>query len=359
MAAAGKAVDPIAAAEADIAGSKDLIAAVARDLGQHQRWLAHYQAAERRHARRVMIQQLVYRLERARRRLAHLLERIALRGLRAAKSLALFLWRTGLGLLDRAGRAARTAFDWGRPRAHASALVLLGWLTVFAAWTVAAADRLAAKSRRLLSAFAAWLAARARMAAHASWLRLRAFAARALATGSLLAGAFRRQLAHFAVRAAARSRATSRLALARGALGAARLGEQARFLADATEKRLARLWDRSGRRSRSLFRTIAARVAPRAAGSAGRVRAAAGRLKRHLAAASHWTGTAARTRARAALAAGAGAVARSLSEARRVLRGREFQAGPQPQRRALAVRRCTALICIEPRRDRLPALRAG
>jgi hypothetical protein len=341
LAAAGKAVDPIAAAEADIAGSKDLIAAVARDLGQHQRWLAHYQAAERRHARRVMIQQLVYRLERARRRLAHLLERIALRGLRAAKSFALFLWRTGLGLLDNAGRAARTAFDWGRPRAHASALVLLGWLTVFAAWTVAAADRLAAKSRRLLSAFAAWLAARARMAAHASWLRLRAFAARALATGSLLAGAFRRQLAHFAVRAAARSRATSRLALARGALGAARLGEQ------------------SGRRSRSLFRTIAARVAPRAAGSAGRVRAAAGRLKRHLAAASHWTGTAARTRARAALAAGAGAVARSLPEARRVLRGREFQAGPQPQRRALAVRRCTALICIEPRRDRLPALRAG
>ena len=52
MTGASDTLDPIAAAEAGIAGSKDLIAAVADDLSQHQRWLAHYHVAEKRHARR-------------------------------------------------------------------------------------------------------------------------------------------------------------------------------------------------------------------------------------------------------------------------------------------------------------------
>ena len=56
-------LDPIAAAEAEIAGSKSLMAAVADDLSQHERWLAHYQLAEKRHARWVMLQKLVDRVE--------------------------------------------------------------------------------------------------------------------------------------------------------------------------------------------------------------------------------------------------------------------------------------------------------
>ena len=62
--------DPIAAAEAEIAGSKSLMAAVADDLSEHERWLAHYQQAEKRHARWVMLQELIYRTELALRRLS-------------------------------------------------------------------------------------------------------------------------------------------------------------------------------------------------------------------------------------------------------------------------------------------------
>ena len=69
MIGASKTLDPIEAAEADIAGSKDLIAAVARDLGQHERWLAHYHVAEKRHARRMMVQETVARIELAGQRL--------------------------------------------------------------------------------------------------------------------------------------------------------------------------------------------------------------------------------------------------------------------------------------------------
>ena len=69
MIGASKTLDPIAAAEADIAGSKNLIVAVERDLGQHERWLAHYQVAEKRHARRMLVQEGINRVELGRQRL--------------------------------------------------------------------------------------------------------------------------------------------------------------------------------------------------------------------------------------------------------------------------------------------------
>ena len=55
MTGASDTLDPIAAAEAGIAGSKHLIASVADDLSQQERWLAHYQLAEKRHARRAKL----------------------------------------------------------------------------------------------------------------------------------------------------------------------------------------------------------------------------------------------------------------------------------------------------------------
>ena len=41
MTGASDTLDPIAAAEAGIVGSKHLIASVANDLSQQERWLAH------------------------------------------------------------------------------------------------------------------------------------------------------------------------------------------------------------------------------------------------------------------------------------------------------------------------------
>ena len=68
MTGASDTLDPIAAAEAGIVGSKHLIASVANDLSQQERWLAHYRVAEKRRARRVKIQEIIYWLELRRRR---------------------------------------------------------------------------------------------------------------------------------------------------------------------------------------------------------------------------------------------------------------------------------------------------
>ena len=152
MAGACKTLDPIEAAEAGIAGSKDLIAAVARDLGQHQRWLAHYHVAEKRHARRLMVQDLLYRLELARWRLVRMLTRLALRSFRLARAIALTLTNAALTILARLHRAAIAAVEWLRPRAYALSLKFWGWLVAFGA-------RAAALSRATALILRNWLAA--------------------------------------------------------------------------------------------------------------------------------------------------------------------------------------------------------
>src|SRR5262245_7960239 len=90
--------DPIAVAEADIAGSKHLIASVADDLSEHQRWLAHYRVAEKRRARRLKLQTLIYRTELGFAWLIQTCQRLALAFLHLAQSGAAFLWRRGAAL---------------------------------------------------------------------------------------------------------------------------------------------------------------------------------------------------------------------------------------------------------------------
>ncbi len=113
-------LDPIAAAEADIAGSKSLMAAVADDLSQHERWLAHYRLAEKRHARWVVLQELVYRLEIARRRLMRFLRRVSLLALRLARRTASFAARTAVLVSASIRDAAIACLNWLRPRARRS-----------------------------------------------------------------------------------------------------------------------------------------------------------------------------------------------------------------------------------------------
>ena len=115
MSGASRTLDPIEAAEAGIAGSKNLIAAVADDLSQQQRWLAHYQVAEKRHARRVKFQELIYWLELRRRRLVRWSRRIALTSLRGARAAAAFLWRTAVTLFVILRRVATACFALASP----------------------------------------------------------------------------------------------------------------------------------------------------------------------------------------------------------------------------------------------------
>jgi hypothetical protein len=150
-------LDPIAAAEAGIAGSKHLIASVADDLSQQERWLAHYRLAERRRARRLKFQELIYWLELRRRRVVRWATRLALITLRLARTAALFLWRTAVALLVMLRSAAIAGFLWLRPRVYALMLALAALLTASLAWTLVQARAIARVAWRGASIAAAWL----------------------------------------------------------------------------------------------------------------------------------------------------------------------------------------------------------
>jgi hypothetical protein len=117
------------------------MAAVADDLSQHERWLAHYRLAEKRHARWVVLQELVYRLEIARRGLMRFLRRVSLLALRLARRTASFAARTAVIAFASIRDAAIACVNWLRPRARALALLLRR--------SVASSVWLAAQSRAL------------------------------------------------------------------------------------------------------------------------------------------------------------------------------------------------------------------
>jgi hypothetical protein len=389
LAGASKTLDPIAAAEADIAGSRDLMAAVARDLGQHERWLAHYHVSEKRHARRVMVHELIYRIELARQSLLRLLGRVSLRLIRLARAAALFLWRTAVACFSFVRRIAILTYEWLRPRTYTLALTLWQWLAAFFAWTAAKARMLARNTWEWLCAFSAWLVATARVLAHRSWVRLsafsawlfattrvialrswvrfRAFSAWLVATLRVLAQRSWALLCAFSAWAIMKSRAIAGTVREWGSIGALCLAEHARLAANATEKRLARSWAWTARISGIVARASADGAATASASVMEQSRRLARATKKNTvrgALMAREASDVARARAqaltRAARHAGSTGLAWSLSKAQTLVRAAR-RPGPEPDSNhsALVVRRCTALICVEPRRDRLPALRAG
>jgi hypothetical protein len=155
---ASKTLDPIAAAEADIAGSKNLIAAVERDLGQQERWLAHYRLAEKRRERRARIREFMYWLELKRQRLVRWLRRMGLTALRLARLAAAFLWQNAVALAVMLRHAANAALLWARPRIYAAALTLAAWILALTTWVLIEARGLARATGHAAALAAAWVA---------------------------------------------------------------------------------------------------------------------------------------------------------------------------------------------------------
>ena len=169
MTGASDTLDPIAAAEAGIAGSKHLIASVANDLSQQERWLAHYHVAEKRRARRVKFQELIYWLELRRRRLMRWLGRVALIALRLARAAAAFFARTTIALFVMLRATATACVLWLRPRVYALALTLAAWTLAFLAWALVKARLLARATTTAAVTAAAWVAHHARIVATIMW----------------------------------------------------------------------------------------------------------------------------------------------------------------------------------------------
>jgi hypothetical protein len=162
--------DPIEAAEDDIAGSKDLIASVADEINQHQRWLENYRVAEKERARRLKRQELMYQLELRRRRTIRSLRRFSLASLRLARRIASFLLRNGTALVVALGQLLVRGAAWAAPRVRALALTLWRWSVAASAWTWLMARVLARTLVRAAHAFVrgasigfSWIAAQYRL----------------------------------------------------------------------------------------------------------------------------------------------------------------------------------------------------
>jgi hypothetical protein len=291
VAGASDTLDPIAAAEAGIAGSKHLIASVADDLSQQERWLAHYRLAEKRRARRAKIREIIYWLEIRRQRLAHRLRRTALIALRLARNAAAFLWRTAIALFVIVRDAATACFLWARPLVYAAALTLAAWTLALLTWAFVQARLLARSTAKATVLAAAWVAREARLLGAILWRWLVA-------------------------------------AWAWTKIEAARLARTA-----ITAASIAATWSatRSRRAATSLRRQTL------------RLAASARRETIQLAA---WTRqkTGHFSRASLATASMGFSWAKSATQA------------ADPRRRAVAIRRCTALISFEPPRALLPAI---
>ncbi len=331
MSGASDTLDPIAAAEAGIAGSKNLMAAVADDLSQQERWLAHYRVAEKRHARRIVLQEVMYRLERGLDRLMRVSRRLVLLSLRSARWLSGVIASWLASLLAVLRHAAMDCIIWLRPRMHRLALLLRIRLAAFWAWSVATSRLLARASLDAASLGLAWLARQSQALAIAlhEWF--------------LTAAAF----------TAAKAKLWARVSVARASAGYS-------YAARNMSRILHETWHAARRAENLMLRrcTVWARVSV-ARASAG-YSYAAHNMSRILHSAwrvTRRTEASARALALRRYTVGYSYAARNMSRilhsAWRLTRRMEASA------KALVLRRCTALACVAIPRAKLPAIRDG
>jgi hypothetical protein len=322
MPGASSTLDPVEAARADIAQSRDLIASAANDLHRTQRWFDSYQLAEKRHARRLRRQELLYQLELRRQQVARFSKRTALTAARDARDTYRTLHAASVVTLRFLQRHTSAAAAWAEPKLRTA------WL-----WLAVQARRLRFACLRAGAAAGTWTAAQARALAH----RL------ALATSRAWAWTMRQ------------APIVQRQAATAGAAGLAWTRTNLRALGRSLRDILSFVWAwlRVEFGAAALATGSAASTATTWSARQGR-RGAVQAIKL-----SRRTRTAAGDATRAAAASSAVLLERATA-ASIVLRNRfnwpERQAA-MSSCRALAVRRSTALVCVALVRAQLPALR--
>jgi hypothetical protein len=346
MPGASDTLDPIEAARADIAESRNLIASVTDDLSQNQRWFDSYRVSEIRHARRLKRQELMYQLELRRRRLVRFSKRTALSSARDAREAYRTLFAATVATLGFLHRTSLAVGAWVAPRARALGIFLLGhtrarvfWLGVqgrrfgfvclragvaAGAWTAAQARALAQLLARTISRAWSWSARQAPIA----WAQAVAAASAGFAWGRAnlraLADALRNILSFVST--------WIRVELDAVALAA---GNTASSIAAWSARR--------GRRGAVQVVKLSRQVNA-VAGDAARVAVASSVSLRQRTASG---GRALRDRL--------GAWAQLAS----AIQAGNPGLGKGSACRALVVRRSTAVVCVEPWRPRLPTVRAA
>ncbi len=307
MSGASDTLDPVEAAEDDIARSKHLIASTLDDLSRHHSWLESYHREERRRAQRLKRQETLRRLEHGRQRVVwrlwHL-TRVSLAALGAAAALV--------------ARNAAALAAWAAPRGYALSRLLARWASAAASWSWRTGLSLGRTGFAAATAALAWM----------------------VRTSEALGIVFRRRLsAGFAV-LSAKAAMLAQPFLDRAAIGRARVGQRWLRFVIMSRKRAAAGWSWVRTEAPALVRFLlrSAAIAGRSAGHAVHGIAIAG---------AGWTRTHAaqllRTARRTALDLQSRAVKRAPVEA-------------CLGHRALILRPCTAIACVEAPRAGLPVV---
>jgi hypothetical protein len=406
-------LDPIDSARADVAGSKHLIATVADDLSRHQEWLENYRVSEKRHARWMQFQELRYQTELKRQALVRSLKRSALSVALLVRSIWLFCvrlvtafvaWLTprALALALTLARWIAAALTWTWASAVMLGRTLLGAALATLAWIASTSRRVALALAKAVSNTGDWIGVQLAALGHAlkrwfyrAWLQTLIFtraSAKAATIASSWIAAQSATLAHalrrLVYRTWLRARIFARASLQAASVASAWAAVQSATLAHKLRRLLYRTWLEWRIFARSAFKAASAESAPAAKRS--RIFARAGRKSGVAGSSWAWQRTGALAQASLDGLAFVGAKSQRLFDRRPVstqptwawarssslacasLDGLAF-AGAKSQRlfdkrvvsptepmqrvEAAIITQCTALICIEPWRARLPAIR--
>lgn len=307
MAGASNVLDPVEAAHDDISRSKHLIASTLEDLTQHHSWLESYHREERRRAERLRRQDALRRLALKRQRAAWHARRIAVTVYAATRAAIAFIVTNGAAFAI-----------WAAPRARAGGRQAWDLLRAGSSWSWRTGSALARDGFALAERAFAWSV---QSSETAGILFRRWASARLAALG-----------AYAAVRVEPAAKRT--------AVGWIRTRHRARRFAFTLERSLSHGWSKT----QSAVARWIIEEAPELRHALAR-EAAAGAVRTRRTARNLW---------RASLRASADGWSWTVARAGRILETRD-PAG----HRALIVRPCTALVCVEPRRTKLPSVPAG
>jgi hypothetical protein len=301
-----------------------MIASALEDLTQHHRWLESYHRDERRRAQRLRRQEALQRLELRRQRAAWMTRRFALTFFAVMRATAAFLARNGAAFLT-----------WASPRAQALALLLARELSAASAWSWQTGRILARKGYAGAVIGFAWT----------------------VRTSDALGVAFRKRASAGASRlyaeAATRAQPILQPILKRASASWTRTRVRSTRFAHTLQTQASDGWSQTGSRAPILARSAVVATSQGYARFAERAAVIKARGRDQLSTAFTWT------RARAKEAARAGVRTASETWCWVALRTRHIVERRTPSQKALIVRQCTALVCIEPRRSRLPVVRAS
>jgi hypothetical protein len=301
-----------------------MIASALEDLTQHHSWLESYHRDERRRVQRLRRQEALQRLELKRQRAAWMTRRFALTSFAVMRATANFLARNCAAFMT-----------WATPRGQALALLLAKELSAAWVWSWQTGRFLARKAyagaiigfaRTVRTSDALGVTFRERASAGAAWL----YAEAATRAQPILQPIFKRASASW-TRTRVRS---TRFALT-------------------LQTRASDGWYEMRSRAPILARSAVVATSQGYARFAERAAVINARGRDQLSTTFAWT------RARAKEASRAGVSTASETWRWVALRTRHIVERRTPSQKALIVRQCTALVCIEPRRSRLPVVRAS